>query len=171
MIFIPLISWNIPVSQCARGKSRYRGFLNQRATVIRRVLSRKKATLETALYPIDEGGRAPGGTKKKKKKKKKKKNKTEEKRESFTAGLGGSCVTPNFRIPQRHFRGVGCNRSMKLVSQELYFVSIVSLRAEHSGFSRDHKLMHTMHTQIACVVRCTWYRAVRATAYYSFNNR
>lgn len=43
---------------------------------------------------------------------------------------------------------------MKLVSRELYFVSIVSLRAEHSGFSRDHKLMHTMHTQIARVVRC-----------------
>jgi len=30
-------------------------------------------------------------------------------------------VTSNFRKPQRYFRGVGCNRSMKLVSRGTLF--------------------------------------------------
>lgn len=99
---------------------------------------------------------------------------TEKKNERMKKRKFPVCVTSNFRkYRDGIFDGVGCNRSMKLVSRgELYFVSIVSLRAEHSGFSRDHKLAHTMHTQIACVARCTWYRVpVRASAYYSFNNR
>ena len=47
--------------------------------MIRRVLSRKKATLETALYPIDERAAEHQEAKKKKNKKRKKIKKKEKK--------------------------------------------------------------------------------------------